>query len=51
MGTSIQNTGVCDKVLAGLPQLLDDLQKLSDDHDSGEFFFRVLFESFWNEFS
>ena len=24
-----------DKLLAGLPQLLDDLQKLSDDHDTG----------------
>lgn len=24
-----------DKLLAGLPQLLDDLQKLSEDHDTG----------------
>ena len=34
MSTRIPVTTVCDKTLAGLPQLLDDLHKLSEDQDS-----------------
>lgn len=34
MGTRIPIPTVCDKAMAGLPQLLDDLQKLSEDQDS-----------------
>ncbi|XP_055534431.1 uncharacterized protein LOC129723949 [Wyeomyia smithii] len=30
---------ICDKVLAGLPQLLDDLQRLSEDQDTADVVF------------
>lgn len=41
MGTRVpSNThNLCDKSLAGLPQLLDDLQRLSEDQDSADIVF------------
>ncbi|KAL9704128.1 hypothetical protein quinque_007646 [Culex quinquefasciatus] len=38
MGSRAQSV-ICDKVLAGLPQLLDDLQKLSEDQDTADVVF------------
>uniref|UniRef100_A0A182U0F5 Probable small nuclear ribonucleoprotein E n=1 Tax=Anopheles melas TaxID=34690 RepID=A0A182U0F5_9DIPT len=38
MGSRAQSV-ICDKVLAGLPQLLDDLQKLSEDQDTADIVF------------
>lgn len=34
MGTRVQMAAAFDKALAGLPQLLEDLQKLSEDQES-----------------
>lgn len=34
MGTRVQMATTIDKALAGLPQLLEDLQKLSEDQES-----------------
>ncbi|XP_035789422.1 uncharacterized protein LOC118465356 [Anopheles albimanus] len=38
MGSRAQSV-ICDKVMAGLPQLLDDLQKLSEDNDTADIVF------------
>lgn len=37
MGTmqKIHAPAVCDKVLAGVPQLLDDFHKMIDDQETG----------------
>lgn len=32
---------LCDQALAGLPQLLQDLQKLSEDHDTCDVVFLI----------
>lgn len=34
MGSRVPLPSLCDKTTAGVPQLLDDLQKLSEDQDS-----------------
>lgn len=43
MGTRITTTTLhfTDKSLAGVPRLLDDLQRLADDHDSADIVFLV----------
>lgn len=39
MGTRVPPTPLCDKAMAGLPQLLDDLHRLSEDQDSADVVF------------
>lgn len=34
MSARVPVTTLCDQALVGLPQLLDDLQLLSEDHDT-----------------
>lgn len=39
MGSRVPLTSLCDKTAAGVPQLLDDLQKLLDDQESCDIVF------------
>lgn len=41
MGTRVASVHFPDKNLAGVPQLLEDLQRLAEDHDSADILFLV----------
>ena len=41
MGTRVAAAHFPDKNLAGVPQLLEDLQRLAEDHDSADIVFLV----------
>lgn len=41
MGTRVAAAHFSDKTFAGVPQLLEDLQKLADDHDSADIVFLI----------
>jgi hypothetical protein len=41
MGTRVAAVHFPDKNLAGVPQLLEDLQRLAEDHDSADIVFLV----------
>ncbi|XP_065204116.1 BTB/POZ domain-containing protein 9 isoform X2 [Planococcus citri] len=41
MGTRVATVHLPDKNLAGVPQLLEDLQRLAEDHDSADILFLV----------
>lgn len=41
MGTRVAAAHFSDKMFAGVPQLLEDLQKLADDHDSADIVFLI----------
>lgn len=41
MGTRVTAAHFSDKTFAGVPQLLEDLQKLSTDHESADIVFLI----------
>jgi len=41
MGTRVAAAHFSDKTFAGVPQLLEDLQKLADDHESADIVFLI----------
>lgn len=41
MGSRVPLTQLCDKTTAGVPQLLDDLQKLLEDQESCDIVFLI----------
>lgn len=41
MGTRVTTAHFSDKTFAGVPQLLEDLQKLADNHESADIVFLI----------
>jgi len=41
MGTRVAAAHFSDKTFVGVPQLLEDLQKLADDHESADIVFLI----------